>query len=410
MDLGLWPTIPIAICDSSHLMTFREEDNIIAALEHRDRVRNITLSLNTSQPLVAKVIMMMQKPFPALSHLRLTITVYWDGFVSLPDGFLGGNASNLQELWLTEIYFPALPTLLLSAHHLIDLHLCGRSILFISPEAMVSSLDVTTRLEHLFLGFNSPREPLDQVPATPPTRVVLPSLTRFQYRGDSQYLEDFVSRIDCPRLKSIIASYFDPLVTILPFPFLPDPPLQLLQFIQFIDRTALKLAPFRHARIDFGGLSINLDSSQAEPRASHFSLAFPCSRHFHTQSMRHLLIKFPAMLTNVCHLTVLHGRRERLCDLNIAEWVGLLRIFPAVETLHVCGQLAKIIDPVFDRLIGETVAEVLPVLRFLHIESPSTRSVRQFLATRNLLGFPVTIVKTRGQFRMFEAARSEMND
>jgi hypothetical protein len=180
MDLGLWPTIPIAICDSSHLMTFREEDNIIAALEHRDRVRNITLSLNTSQPLVAKVIMMMQKPFPALSHLRLTITVYWDGFVSLPDGFLGGNASNLQELWLTEIYFPALPTLLLSAHHLIDLHLCGRSILFISPEAMVSSLDVTTRLEHLFLGFNSPREPLDQVPATPPTRVVLPSLTRFQ--------------------------------------------------------------------------------------------------------------------------------------------------------------------------------------------------------------------------------------
>jgi hypothetical protein len=86
--------------------------------------------------------------------------------------------------------------------------------------------------------------------------------------------------------------------------------------------------------------------------------------------MRHLLIKFPAMLTNVCHLTVLHGRRERLCDLNIAEWVGLLRMFPAVETLHVCGQLAKIIDPVFDRLIGETVAEVLPVLRFLHIESP----------------------------------------
>lgn len=411
-DLGLWPIIPIAICDSSRSMTFREQDNILAALEHRDRVRDITLNLQTRQPLVGKVVMMMQKPFPALSCLRLSFinsSIFHPHEVILPDGFLGGNASNLQELRLTEIPFPALPTLLLSANHLIDLHLCSGMSISIPPEAMVSSLAVTTRLEHLCLDFNSPREPPDQVPATPPTRVILPSLTRFQYRGDSPYLEDFVSRIDCPRLKAIIASYFDALVTILPIHFIEDPPLQLFQFIQFIDRTeSFKLAPFRHARLDLSRISINLDSSQAGPHASHLSLEFPFRRLLQTQSMRQLLIQVSAMLTNVCHLTILYG--ERLRDQDIAEWVGLFRILPAVETLHVGGELAMNIDPVFDRLTKEIVAEVLPVLRFLYIDAPATRPVRQYLATRKLFGFPVALVKTRGQVRMLEAARSETND
>jgi hypothetical protein len=175
-------------------VSFAEEANIhyiLAPLEHRDRVRTITLSLKKWQPLVRKMVMVMQEPFPALSHLRLSFTESSPLLVvTLPDGFSGGNASNLQELWLTDIPFPALPTLLLSANHLIVLHLCGVSI-SIPPETMVSSLAVTTRLEHLCAEFNRPGSLLGQVSATPPTRVVLPALTRFQYRGYSQYLEDF---------------------------------------------------------------------------------------------------------------------------------------------------------------------------------------------------------------------------
>jgi hypothetical protein len=413
-DLGLWPTIPIAIRENSRSVSFTEEHNILAALEHRDRVCNITLSLNKWQPLIKKVVTVMREPFPALSHLRLS---FIDSsplrVVTLPDEFLGGNASNLQELWLTDIPFPALPTLLSSANHLIDLHLCGVSV-SILPETMVSSLAAMTRLEHLCVEFNPPGSLIGEVPATSPTRVVLPALTKFQYRGYSQYLEDLVSRIDCPQLKSVIASYFDELAS---FQFVGVPPLQLFQFIQFIDRTeAFKLAPFRHARVELHRISVNLEGSQAESHPSHLSLEFPRRRGWQTQlptqSMRQLLNQVSAMLANVCHLTMLYGQPEPppLRDQDLTEWVGLFRLFLAVETLHVGGELAIIIDPVFDRLTGGTVAEVLPVLRFLYMDAPATRPVQQFLATRKLFGFPVTIVKTRAQVRMLEAARSETND
>lgn len=402
-DLGLWPTIPLAIRNNSNspYINYTREDNILAALKHSDRVRNITLSMKNCLYSVEKVFKTMQKPFPALSHLRLSITnpspLY--SAIILPNEFLGGDASSLQELWLIEISFPALPTLILSAINLIDLHLCGLSAQIL-PETMASSLAVTTRLELLFIEFSSPGSPLDldEAPPTSPTRVVLPALTQFQYRGLSHYMEDFVSRIDCPRLKSIIVLYSDELT---PFHL---PPLQLSRLIQFIDRTeTLNLAPFRHAHVDFGRRSINLDGSQGP----HLSLEFR-NVHIRTQ-MRELLIQVSAMLTNVCHLTML-GQQGRLCDQDIAEWVGHFRLFPAVETLHVGGELAMMIDPVFDHLTGEIVTEVLPVLRFLYMESPVTRPVRQFLATRKLFGLPVTIVKTRGQLRMLDAARSETND
>lgn len=417
--LGLWPTIPIAIRNNSNsrYLNFIEEGNILTALEHRDRVRNITLSLKRWQDLAGKVFKTMQEPFPALSHLRLSITEtppLHDAAIVLPDGFLGGDASNLQELWLTEISFPALPTLISSAINLIDLHLCGLSA-HVLPETMVSSLAVMTRLELLCIEFGFPID-FDQVPPTSPTRVVLPALTQFQYRGLSNYMEDFVSRIDCPRLKSIIVLYMDELASIFPFQVPEELPLRLFQLIQFIDRTeTLKLAPFRHAYVDFDRRSINLGGSQEGLRPSHLSLAFSGNRRMLSQSsstqlMRELLIQISAMLISVCHLTMLCGRKGRLRDQDIAEWIGLFRLFPAVETLHVAGELAMMIDPVFDQLTGEIVTQVLPVLRFLYMESPVTRPVRQFLTTRKLFGLPVTIVKTRGQLRMLDAARSEANE
>ena len=44
---------------------------------------------------------------------------------------------------------------------------------------------------------------LEQKQLHPVIRTVLPALASFEVRGDSDYLEDLVARIDCPRLKSI---------------------------------------------------------------------------------------------------------------------------------------------------------------------------------------------------------------
>jgi hypothetical protein len=112
-------------------------DNIIAALEHNDRICELDLfDIPSSQ--LEKVLAAMQQPFPALTRLWL-----WprdETAPVVPASFLGGSAPRLQTLILDRIPFPGLPKLLLSATHLVHLDLwriphSG----YISPEAMVTA-------------------------------------------------------------------------------------------------------------------------------------------------------------------------------------------------------------------------------------------------------------------------------
>jgi hypothetical protein len=83
--LDVWPVLPLHIQDNNEL----EEslDNIIAVLEHSDRVRVIDLK-DVSSSRLETFSAAMQKPFPQLTDL-----VLWSyGEVVLPDLFLGGSA------------------------------------------------------------------------------------------------------------------------------------------------------------------------------------------------------------------------------------------------------------------------------------------------------------------------------
>ncbi len=71
--LDCWPSLPIVIryCAS---IEFRppspeDEDNVIAALEHHHRVREIQLAVTSS--LLGKIVKLMQVSFPRLRHLSL---------------------------------------------------------------------------------------------------------------------------------------------------------------------------------------------------------------------------------------------------------------------------------------------------------------------------------------------------
>jgi hypothetical protein len=103
--LDLWPALPLLI--RSQL----EEgwDEIIAALERRDRVREIYLENSSSY--LQKILAATQGPFPELTHLRLASY----GEVVPPDSFLGGSAPRLRILSLDAVTFPGLPKLHLSA-------------------------------------------------------------------------------------------------------------------------------------------------------------------------------------------------------------------------------------------------------------------------------------------------------
>src|SRR5258708_39676733 len=145
----------------------------------------------------------------------------------LPDSFLGGSVPGLRFLYFAGIPFPGLQKPLLSATHLVDLYLCNIPHSgYISPEEMVTCLSVLTSLRNLQLGFESPQSCPDQESGRyappPPTRPVLPTLMIFLFNAATEYLEDFLARIDAPRLYHLWITFFNDI-------FFDTP--QLIQFI-----------------------------------------------------------------------------------------------------------------------------------------------------------------------------------
>ena len=114
--MDIWRTIPIVISFSSVIGPSDEED-VVTALEHPDRVSRINLFVSEAQ--LGKIAALMQEPFPVLTHL----SIYSEKVSVLPDGFLGASALPLQQLDLCNVMLRTLPTLLLSVGNLVNLSL-----------------------------------------------------------------------------------------------------------------------------------------------------------------------------------------------------------------------------------------------------------------------------------------------
>src|SRR6266404_3383875 len=93
------------------------------------------------------------------------------------------------------------------------------------------------------------------------------------------------------------------------------------------------------------------------------------------------------------------------------DWLQLLCSFSAMEMLHVSGGLEKHITSALEDTPKEMVAQVLPVLQLLWLESldyiqdnkkgkgkPEPVSVDQFLSLRKKSGHPVVVVKSHNEF------------
>ncbi|KAI0291275.1 hypothetical protein BC826DRAFT_485463 [Russula brevipes] len=203
--LDVWPAFPMQIQSLGSELP-ECVDNILAALEHPDRVLRINLQ-NVTHSVMERFSAVMQVPFPELRHLDM-----WSNDVSdpvLPDAFLGGSIPCLRFLSLECISFPSVGRLLLSAGHLAILSL--RELPhsgYISPDAMVACLSSLTRLETFRLGFQSPESRPDRPSPPPPTRVIVPVLTNLSFYGASEYLEDLIAQIDAPLLSHFDITFF----------------------------------------------------------------------------------------------------------------------------------------------------------------------------------------------------------
>lgn len=383
-NLGCWPPFPIAADYTSwdhRSPAAHFEDDIIAALENPARVRSIKLAVTNS--LLEMAALVTQVPFPALTDLWLSPKD--QNVLVLPGAFLGGSAPQLRKIYIQDISFPELPTLLSSAINLVSLRLENiPQDGYISPEAIVTGLAASIRLNNLWIWFKQQTSRLEQRHSPPLTRTNFPSLITFKFRGFSKYFEDLLARIDTPQLRHFKVTYFNQLDFRVP------------QLSRFIGRAEnFELARFGHARIRFnvGNVNIKLESEQGEHRIGRFTLRISSEGlDWQVSHLAQILGQSPALVSNVSHLSIDEDELQPgwQDDMDDTNWLELLRPFTVVKTLHGSEELGGHIALALDDISGEMVTKVLPALEELVLDEQLVRSVGQFIAVRRFSGHPVT--------------------
>ena len=390
--LDIWPPLPLVIRDffttSSRASVVY---NFIAALEHNDRVYQI--KLNSSQTLKNVVdLAALQKPFSELTHLKLG--TYNNDGPMLPDSFLGGATPRLRSLVLFRIPFPGLPNLLSSATHLVELNLHNIPPSgYIPPEVMATSLSSLTSLEKLSLRFRTPRPGMaldGQSPLPPPpTRSVLPSLIKIDFKGASKYLEEILARIDAPRLKRLRLTVFDE--------FVFDTP----QLFQFISRRPTLRAPEK-CQVTFSSNFIVLKFLSQTFDYGALIVEIPCTGLGLQQlsSFEQICASSLPPLSMLEDLYLVHEDPALppywLDNVDDMLWLRLLHPFAAVKNLYLYKKLVSRVTPALQELVGERTTEVLPALENIFLEGfkpswPFLEGIEEFVAARRLTNHFVAV-------------------
>jgi len=385
--LDVWPALPLVVSNRCRLKRIDILDNIVDALQHHDRVCEISFWYLPGW-LLGSLATMAQGPYPELTSLELRS----DGESSpvLHNSFSGGSVPRLRTLVLDSVSFHGLPKLLLTASNLVQLHLHRiPNSGYISPDAMVACVLTMNNLESFILEYSSPlshpyrasRRP------PPPTRVVLPSLTHFSFHGTSEYLEEFLAQVDAPLLYSFYITFFNR-----PAAF------DLSQLPQFISRTE-KIKALTQAALDLYDHDCVIEIT-------------PSTQTRTAGEYRTLVLRVVSLgagwqlssLTQLCDLVwPLPSTLESLEIYKLpfggtySQWMELLSLFTAVKSLYLSKGIARRVVRTLQGLTRESIVmDVLPSLRNIFVEGlKPTRSVHRaigwFVATRQPSGHPLTV-------------------
>ena len=386
-SLDVWPALPLLIMGS---VSETSVDNVIAELEHSDRICQLQLSCYTASR-IEKLHTAMQVPFPKLTNLCLTFEN--SPYVPvLPDSFLGGSAPRLEFLCLISIPFPGLPKLLLSATHLVHLLLVRIPHSgYISPDTMATCLSMLTSLEKLELEFDSPQSSPDQENrhSPLPARSILPSLRIFSFKGVNEYMEDLVSRIDAPRLGQMSTMLFN------------DIDFDTPELGRFISRTP-GFAAQNEAHLIFHShdARVRLHSHYEPSYRRMVEVVILCQvSGWQLSSLAQICTLSLRLLLTTENLYIYEDPNsppDWNDNIENTEWLDLLLTFTAVKNLYLSKQFAPYIARALKELTGGRTTEVLPALQNILLEGfqPSEtvqEGILQFISARQPTNHPVGI-------------------
>jgi hypothetical protein len=321
--LDCWPTLPIVVqyegAPSLDPLAPDDEDNIVAVLKQSDRVRSINLTVTSS---LLEKLSAIERPFLELEDLVLLSRE--GAWLTLPSTFRWGV--RLRTLHLTLPDIPALPKLLSLSTALVDLQLDNiPNVEYFSPNALANALSGMSQLRTLllhFLSFTLHRNDLGLRPQSR-ERISLPALTRLKYRGSSEYLDSFVTRIDAPRLMSIDIT------------FLCRSTMDASQLGQFLTR--IKMQQSCRAEILSSERAISISFT---PPGAPTSLELRVSCHL-TQRfsyMAQICNGLSASLQGVEYLRISARKPTNWWDCrDLNEWGMLIHPFRGTKWVHVSG-------------------------------------------------------------------------
>ena len=381
-----WPTLPIVVWYPSRLYRPEYEDDASFALQHPNRIRDISLFL--TRPLLLKISAQFLASFPALEYLRLELEYREaESIPTLPVGFLGGSALRLRHIHLIGVASPTFPLLLSSACDLVSLRLSSvsRSAYF-SPETLSIGLSTTTRLKFLCIDFLPFASDVFRETGRPPTaRALLPVLIKFYFYGHSAYLVDLISRIDSPILERLSNWSGSGTPQLSQFTSRPNP---------------LGLIPIHQSVLLLEDQIFFVNKFRPSPRQNDCVLGITSEENLEMMGSRaifpHFIYRLSALRTSILRLDKI-SRRPQLPwyeakDLDIAQWVDLLCLLGSVTKLEVVGVLVQNIGSILERLPEEFVCRVLPALHDLHVGKCQTlEPFQKFANARCSFGFPLTV-------------------
>ncbi|KAH9975591.1 hypothetical protein BJV74DRAFT_798786 [Russula compacta] len=221
---------------------------------------------------------------------------------------------------------------------------------------MATCLSMLPSLNAVHIGFRSPLSRPDRITLSPPTRAVLPALTHFNFKGVSEYLEDFVARIDTPHLLNIELHLFMDLMFHIP------------QLYKFIAPRTESLRQYNSANVTFYATNIRIS-------LGYVGLQISCREpDWQASSIAQVCNQLSPLTSHVESLKIdedTPGQAPQGNGIDPTQWFELFDSFPAVQDLHILGELRPLVARALQELTGETATEVLPTLRRLFFKGTS---------------------------------------
>ena len=391
------PPFPILVDYRLTRWTKAEVNLLLAALEHRGRVRGISLGSRIYK-YWTNVLEVLGRHFPELESFEIGsggCPHRGPDDMELPETFLLGSASRLRRLNLQDAEPRYLSALLSTATGLVDLSLTIKIPLSpLTEESLIQSLIANLQrmpcLRRLELGVSYPlfyqalmgdgHTPL--LPSPTGDIVPLPNLMELVLTGEHIYLEALVATLAAPSLRYLNADFTDATHRV----HIPH----LCRLICDAEHQ------FRLVHMDFSNyeLRITAETHSKSVHAQPFRISIPGPR-----SLEEIGNMLSGPLATVEKLVI----RWNGDGHHIAQWRGVLNHTRQVKLLQVSWQVARDVAKSFQQDDQEPDVSLLPTLEQVKMDMSRFRPQEQgaipdafgpLIAAWKKMGRPITLSHT----------------